>query len=314
MNDLSPFEKLIREFEEPLVSNDKVATLLEYIKGSTSLGRPYLSMFETYIGERLDNNIHPERLLNMANHFEKNKDTCYLSLLINRRVVLHIIYRNKAYDHFYYMCRHDERTHQHILNEMIVCLGPARISEAIRIIETIAPRINIDKHLLFLRVITFDENSHTLPYFSFLEALNIEDQYLLWSKVIETNSSLFSYFSRIETVVQTYMLSCLDKNGDDDIFARAIRASNMPIATLEADHALNVVLSYCLEKIPLTIDCLFKRAELEERYYYLLILGRHKDKKELLKSIVKSKDPVLIDRFFYFYADCPEVRHLTPFI
>src|SRR5271166_2782189 len=130
MAELSPFEQLIAQFEAPVVTEAQTKRLLEYMDDT---GRVYLAFFESYISNRIHANIHPERLLNMANHFEKHIDTVYLSLLINRRLAASIIYKNEGYDHLYYMCRHDTRTHRYVLNELIIVLSHMRES-ALKII------------------------------------------------------------------------------------------------------------------------------------------------------------------------------------
>lgn len=311
MAKLSPFEKLIASLEAPVVSEERLKLLEKYADES----HIYSAIFESYIGRRIHENIHPERLLNIAYHMEWSEKTHFLSVLVNRRLAACILYKNEGFDQLYFMYRHDLRSERHVFGEMVRTLSNSRSEEAIRIINVMTPRIGIDKHLFLLRVITVDEDHPALRRLQIMDRLEIEDQFLVWAKGIENNSTIINYFnSGVEARMTQYMIENLLKHGDDSPLAKALISSNIPITKFESCYQLNNILVACSKEIPQAIETLYRRAEQDGRYEYLIMLGTNKNKKELLRSIVKSKDHDLIDKFFFIYKDHPEVKHLTPFI
>jgi hypothetical protein len=311
MAKLSPFEKLIASLEVPVVPEEKLERLLEYAKES----HIYSAIFESYIGRRIHENIHPERLLNIAYHMEWSEKTHFMSLLVNRRLAACILYKNEGYDQLYFMYRHDLRSERHVFGEVVRTLSNASATEAIRIVDVITPRIGIDRHLFLLRVITVEDDYPSLRRLQMMDKLELEDQFLIWAKGIENNSTIINYFNNgVDSKMTQYMIEQLIKSGDDSPMAKALIISNISITKFESCHQLNNILVACSKQIPQTLEYLYRRAEMDGRYEYLLMLGANKNKKELLRSLVKSKDHDLIDRFFFLYKDCPEVKHLTPFL
>lgn len=311
MAKLSPFEKLIASLEAPVVSEERLEQLQKYAKES----HIYSAFFESYIGRRIHENIHPERLLNIAYHMEWSESTYFLSVLVNRRLASCILYKNEGFDQLYFMYRHDKRSERHVLKEVVKTLSNARPEESLKLLNIITPRIGIDKHLLLLRVMTVDEEYPNIRRLGLMEKLDQNDQLLVWAKGIETNSSIIDFFdSSVESRLINYMTDQLNAHGDNHPLAQALMISNIPITKFENCFQLNNTLVNCSNKIPQTIERLYRRAEQDGRYEYLLMLGSNKNKKELLRSIVKSKDHDLIDSFFRIYKDHPEVKHLTPFI
>jgi hypothetical protein len=148
-----------------------------------------------------------------------------------------------------------------------------------------------------------------------IEKLPIEDQLLLIVRALEKDSI---WFSRIldwtKGDARNLLSKSLVEDGDNDKFATALRNTSISIEKLESCDSLNAFIEAHINDIPGTIARLYYRAEQEERWEYLLTLGSNKNKKELLRSIVKSKDQEMIDKFFSIYATHPEVKHLVPFL
>lgn len=309
---LAAFEKLLLSLEELPISKDKIEQLQGYIKNS----HIYSAFFESYLGTRIHQNIQPERLLNIVSYMEASKETYFFSVLVNRRLASSMLYRNEGFDQFYFLCHHDQRSDRHILIEFIKALSDTTDENILRIIDVIYSRIGIDKYALILKVLEEESVPYTiLRKTELIERLELEEQFLILTKSIEYNSVAFNYISHIiykmyDWIVNNHLII----NGDKDIFAQALSVSNIPIIKFESCYGLSRILSSCGINIPQTMDRLYYRAEQEGRYEYLLTLGANKNKKELLQSIVKSKNHELIDKFFLIYKDYPEVKHLVPFI
>lgn len=303
------FEVILRKLEEPVASKKQLDQLCEYLKNDNV----YNPIFESYVSRRLHVNIHPEKLLNMAYHLEERDKTKYLSRTLNRQVVSHMLLKDQCFDQFYFMNRHDLRKDNHILNSLIENFfdySPGSFD----IFNKIAPKIEIDKYELILRVMDSGE-FRSFRNLTMTEKMPIEERRLLLIKALETHNPRFEKlleWAKADT--RNHISGLLIRDGDNDQFATALRNTMIPITQLEMSYDLNQFLEAHANDIPGTLARLYYRAEQEERWEYLLILGANKNKKELLRSIVKSKDHELIDKFFSLYKNSPEVKHLVPFL
>lgn len=307
---MSKFENLLYEFEESSVSKKQIDRLISFFKNDNL----YKPLFDSYVSRRLHNNIHPERLLNMAYNMEKHEATKYLSEAINDRIADSIILKDESYDQFYFMYRHDTRDEYHVFKTLLSKLGDRLDDNVIKVINTIAPVIKRDKFDLIIEALgTFEfGNFRTML---FMDRLSAEEQYLLVSKALEKESITGLRMLRLSNSnLKNEIHKKVDNDGDQSIFATALRNTLIPIDTLESNEFINFIISTYGDKMPATLGRLYVRAEKESRYEYLITLGKHKNKKDVLRTICKANDKKLIDRFFSIYKNSPEVKHLVPFL
>jgi hypothetical protein len=274
----------------------------------------YHPLFRNYVSRRLQDNIHPEKLLNLANHMEKDERTLFLSKGVNRRVVDSILLKNESFDQFYFMNRHDTRKENHILNTFLENYTDNSGSNSFELLEKISPYIGIDKFTLILKVMEYGEY-RSFRNLTMMEKMPVEEQHSLIIRSLEIHSPQFmKLLEWARPAARNHISGLLIQNGDNDQFATALRNTLIPITELESCYTLSQFLEAHTDDIPVTLARLYTRAEQEYRWEYLLLLGANKNKKELLRSIVKSKDQKLIDRFFSIYKNSPEVKHLVPFM
>lgn len=272
------------------------------------------ALFDRYINRRLQENIHPERLLNIAYHLEKNILTQDFSERLNERVATRIAGDNKGYDQFYYMYRHDLRKERNVLPPLIKRMAGLNIDLLSKMAGEIGSNIGIDKHSIILQTMEVGDNYRGLLHLMIADQLPTEDQYQVLLRAIDKHSNVFFVLLECSVKLRTLISEGLTRDGDKDNFAIAIRNGAFPISVLETSFSFNLLITTHNDEIPVTIAQLYSQAEKEERWEYLLKLGANKNKKELLRSIVKSKDHQIIDKFFSLYKNSPEVKHLTPFI
>src|SRR6185369_5132908 len=115
MAKLSKFDTLLREFESATMPKKYIGQLRKYLENDNL----YHPLFESYVSARLRDNVHPERLLNMAYNLEKDDNTRYLSKTVNRQVAESMLLKRESFDQFYFMCRHDNRIDNHILSSFL---------------------------------------------------------------------------------------------------------------------------------------------------------------------------------------------------
>ena len=276
----------------------------------------YHPLFESYVSARLRDNVHPERLLNMAYNLEKDDNTRYLSKTVNRQVAESMLLKRESFDQFYFMCRHDNRIDNHILSSFLDHFND-RIGyseTSLGLLDKIAPHVGMDKHALILKMMG-GETFGNIRNMRVMSKMSAEDQYALMIRAMEVHNSNFTTMVEWgKGDVHDLIKEALQKNGDNDPFAIALRNTLIPITELESSYKLSRMLELYSDYIPETLDGLYYRADQENRWEYLLLLGAHKNKKEVLRSIVRSKDQELIDKFFYLYKNSPEVKHLVPFL
>lgn len=309
MND---FEKLISILESPGPFHREIKKLIAFMDGNTN----YPPMFDNFIARRLRENIHPERLLNLVNHLESYEKTRHLSESVNRQIAGYVCFRSLYLDHFYYMCRHDERTGRHILNTVVWQLAHIKSKDAIKVVDTIYPHILIDKYDLLYKILEADADGGFIRQSIFMNSLSVEDRYFTVIKVLKNDSPIFSGVQEVfmDMDFSTYCLERFQKSGDSDDLTKAIRSTKLTIKEFSRCYYFNDFILINAETIPQTIEHLYQLAEQGEEWRYLLALGSTKNKRDVLRSLLKSKDPEIIDLFFHLYRGYSEVRHLAPFL
>lgn len=312
----------MKEFTETLhrleVSNGIPVTALDKLCLFMKESHIYGPLFENYIHQRLLENVHPELLLNIRRNVEKRTETQFLGSKINSIVVGNVITHKTSYDQFYYMYRHETRGFDSVRTAFVEELCRYHPTNYVMsVVNRVFEDIDVDRPTLLLQIL---ENRYrdtpVLRSVWIMESLEFQLQYEILIKSLETCSLAFPALIKTITSPSMYqfLFDKLHDNGDDDPFAIAIRTCIMPISVFANLNLLTQILIRLFEKIPNTLQHLSNRAEESGLWDYVMALGTNKNKKELLKSIVKAKDQDLIDRFFSLYKNYPEVKHLTPFI
>jgi hypothetical protein len=233
---LPKFEVLLRELEGTTASKKQLDKLREFLKNDNV----YNPIFESYVSRRVHENIHPEKLLNMAYHMEKDEKTKYLSRSINRQVVSHMLLKNEGVDQFIFMNRHDTRTENHILESLIEHFSEySNSNNWIELINKITPTVGFDKYTLILKLLESGE-FRSFRNLVLIEKLPIEDQLLLIVRALEKDSI---WFSRIldwtKGDARNLLSKSLVEDGDNDKFATALRNTSISIEKLESCDSLN---------------------------------------------------------------------------
>ena len=270
--------------------------------------------FSRYVTERLEENIHPERLLNLANYTERFEETEHLSSYLNRAVAKYLIGEHKGYDHLYYMLRHDTRQERHIRKPFFQEMAEAQFDTSFKIIETLAHDIGTDKHSLLLEMLDAGHESRRLLHLHYCSKLSPEDLLEIELRALAKNSNMFFVLFESSEKLRLLVAENIHRDNDKDKFAIALQNTNLPMESLESSFSFGLLIRSHGKDMPETLEKLYLKAEKEERWEFLLTLGSNRNKKELLRSIVKAKDTHLIDKFFSLYKNYPEVKHLTPFI
>lgn len=312
MAKLTKFETLLREFESASMPKKFIGQLKDYLKNDNV----YHPLFETYVSTRLRDNVHPEKLLNMAYNLERDDDISYLSKTVNRQVADHMLLKKECFDQFYFMCRHDTRADNHILDGFLHHFNDRVMysDSSIDLLEKIAPHVGMDKYALILKMMG-EETFGNIRNMRVMNKMTVEEQFNLMIRALEVHNSNFTTMIEWGSGnIHDYLKDDLIKKGDNGQFAIALRNTLIPIDQLESSFKLNRIIELYSDYMPGTLARLYYRADQENRWEYLLLLGVHKNKKEVLRSIVKSKDQELIDKFFSLYKNSPEVKHLVPFL
>jgi hypothetical protein len=304
------FTTLIQALEVPNAPISEVEKLIPFLSDRTI-------DFYTFLHMKMNEKIHPEQLLALAENLEKIRETYPLGLDVTKVVVRRMAYLHKNHDHFYYMCRHDSRINDsNTLKYFVELLSNDILEKSIILINEVYQHINLDKYTLLAMVIAIKIKKYSTIIHSqdfVIDKLSLEDRYQVLVKSLELNdANVFAYLEE-DLVDANFAKMIADNftfNTDQDPLAIAIRNSTIDISVFDNRHFLNAAFN---SNMPLTLDFLFKKAEKAGLWYYVLELGLFKPKKELLRSIVQSKDQQLIEKFFALYNADPEVKHLTIF-
>lgn len=311
MSKHSKFEALLRELEASSCPDHDLSKLYKFLETDNV----FVPLFESYIIKRLEANVHPERLLNLAYHLERSVDTHHLSERINKKLASKMIKEASNYDQFAFMYKHDARIERHVYTGVVDQLKYASAQDLTQVADKISPFTGIDKHTLILSIMEKEFEMRHLSNLMIMEKLKIEDQYMVLIRALQSDSEIFAkIFDWGSGAFHIFLSDKLNRNGDDDQFLIALRTASIPTSQIQSSHILNGILNGQAHHIPETIDRLYQRAETEGEWEYLLTLGASKNKKVVLRSIVKAKNQKLTDEFFRRYKNCPEVKHLVPFM
>lgn len=307
---MSKFESLLKELETCSISAKQQKALLKYMEDYHVYG----PLFNSYVSRRISENIHPERLLQIAYNAEMHKETNHLSKAVSNRVADSIVLREEGFDQFYFMYRHDTRTEHHIFDIVISKIGSRLDDNSLGIISKIASNLNKDKYSLMIKALTCTEYS-AFRTMIFMDKLPLDEQYLLVAKALEENNAIaLSLLRPSNDKLNNHITKALNTDGDYSVFASALRNTLIPIEDLDNNYLINDLIERNGITIPLTLENLYVRAEKESQWDFLIKVCAHKNKKEVLRTICNVNDKGLIDRFFAIYKHHPQVKHLTPFL
>ncbi len=109
-----------------------------------------------------------------------------------------------------------------------------------------------------------------------------------------------------------------DQMSDENPICQSIRAiysaNNSSFSQLEKSSNLQKLLFNNPEKMPQTLEHILQVAVEVASYDIIIHLGNCFPKKRILGILTAHGDTVLIDKFFSYYKEYPEIKNLTPFI
>lgn len=157
-----------------------------------------------------------------------------------------------------------------------------------------------------------------LRFLLYIDSLNLPDKY---DVLVEScTDSYIQVFREMENALGDgeFFDYVKDKIEDDAPFCQALRKIYSPnndnISYFEAQCNLWKLLFSNLEKIPKTLEHILQVAIAVKDYYLIIYLGEFFSKKRILGILTAHGDTVLIDKFFFLYKGCSEIKNLTPFI
>jgi hypothetical protein len=310
MSKFSKYESLLKELETCSISTKQQNALLKYMEDYHVYG----PIFNSYISRRISENIHPERLLQIAYNAESHKDTVCLSQAVNARVADSLMLKEQGFDQFYFMNRHDTRTENHVFDAVIDKIGGRLDDNTFSIVSKIATHCNLNTHSLMLKALGSGEFS-AFRTMMFMDKLPVDDQYLLVVKALEEDNAIaLSLLRPANGKLYRQVSKDVEDNGDNSQYATALRNTQIPIIELENNSFIYDLVDEKGSHIPDTLGQLYIRAEQESRWDFFMKVCEHKNKKEVLRVLCNVQDKSLIDRFFAIYKHHPDVKHLTPFL
>lgn len=315
MNIKNNFNEILSEFEANVAAPEVLEDFVNILQ-TNRMAFEYL--FETYVNKRIKNNVSYFNLLNLIFNLECHKESEYLSELLNKQLIAGI-FRQESLDIFCKLYKYDFRTDRHIIKTLVEQIAKCTIDTAMLLINRMPTDI-IDRYELILNVLEVDKRSRILLPTHFLNQFSHEERYLLLVKALTCQKKIFDVLVFQIGVMtwshdfEKFLLDKLGKNKDEDSLAIALRYYNVDISIIAGNSFLFKILLDNKDNIPETIDRIYYRAKECHCYQLLLLLGVNKNKKELLKDIISSKDNKLLNEFFLVYGKYPEVKHLAPFL
>ncbi len=234
--------------------------------------------FEYYIVTRLQEGIKIPQLINIINNTEKIDKLNTLSAIVNIQIVSRIIYKDCGYEYLEQLQKYDLRNERHILKGLAKELGQLDVVNVIEIINKISSNTEINKFLIIIPILELSRNNRFANTFGFF----------LHEKI------------KIER--------------DQNILLIALRSSSVSMAQLSYNSYFSGILNLNFDDMPDTIDYLYNKSKAEGYLEFLLVLGKNKNKKDVLRDIMSSNNDILLKRFFTLYGNEPEVKHLITFL
>lgn len=309
---MEKFEKFIAGFEWPTASPEDITELIETIPTPWFEG-----IFRSWIGKRLREGISKPALLQYITWSTKLPELRVIGSLVNDVVIGDVLLRHQHHDYLYYILNYEKRTDgSSMMVRLSRNMGPFRMEDSLQLARDISNNTNYKYHEVILEVLQNRTDSHMLNNMITMSKLTPEDQLQIIALACLKNSFVFKdLVLSLENDVLKHAVHYQSHSiPGEDKMVHALLHTELGIPVLEERHQLTTYLLQVGPAVPYLIKHLMDRAEKEERWNYVLKLAGAYNKKESLRILLRSKDPILIDKFFFLYKDYPEVQNLTPFL
>jgi hypothetical protein len=278
----------------------------------------FAGIFTGWVHRRLREGISKLGLLTLIHHFDadRNPELGSLSAIINSVIIGNIILRKNSHEYFFYLIRYDRRKKSNLLKETLQHLTHIRIGEALPLIKEIAVCLNRPFEEMMVDFLEEKTEARSLSNMLSLNSLEAEEQIRVIAAACKFSKMIFDdlVLALDQINLLNFAIDRAHDMGGADELSQALLVTEISIERLEKSQHLTNFLVGAAQSITPTIKHLLKRAEFEERWNYVLKLASGFHKKEILRILLKAKDPILIDKFFFLYKDYPEVKNLTPFL
>lgn len=161
-------------------------------------------------------------------------------------------------------------------------------------------------------------SGNKLRFLLYIDDLELSDRYdiLIESCHISHNSVFYAMENSLGD--GDFFDYVANKMADENPLCQAIRSlysvNNSSLSQLEKSSNLQKLLFNNPEKMSQTLEHILQIATEIGSYDIIIQLGNCFPKKRILGILTAHDDPILIDKFFFLYKECPEVKNLTPFI
>jgi len=306
-------EQLLLDFESLSVSQNMRETLVEYIE------QPWFhGIFTGWIHRRLREGIGNVELLTLTYHFDpdRNPELGPLGALLNSVILGNVLQRKINHSHFFYLIQYDRRRKNNLLKETLRHLTHIRIGDVLPLIKQMSEVIKRPFEEMFVEHLESRKEGRSLSNMISLNALELDEQLKVIAVACKLNRVIFEDLALAldQTNLLNHAIDRAHDMGGADELSQALLVTEISIERLEKCSYLSQFLVGAAVSIRPVIKHLIGRAEFEERWNYVLKLAPAFNKKEILRILLKAKDPTIIDKFFFLYKAYPEVKNLAPFL
>jgi hypothetical protein len=279
-----------------------------------------LKFFEQFILTRLNEDIPPHLMLNIVRNIICYDNFQELQLALNNIIVTSYLANKKYEEHFLYLLKYDKRKISNICSTTMWHLQFLNRSDAIKHINYIVEKTNIDYYYLLIKLMESYEEAPNIKIALFLDDFELEQRYRILISALKYNSDkvFFPLITNMDDCGFSDLIkSKLYQEGDSNYFASLLRDTSICIepraSQTHMSHLINILHSV-QERIPNTINALFQKSKEKKYWNFIMHLAVCLPKKEVLKAILQSDNQILIETFYKKYANDPAIRGLMPFI
>lgn len=304
-------EDLLALFENYTVSQNMRENLAIMAQESWFNG-----IFTGWVHRRLREGIGQLELLTLTHHFDadRNPELGSLGHIINSVIIGNVIMRGTSHDYFLYMIKYDRRKKNNLLKDSLKHITHMRIGDAIPLLRQMAEALGRTFEEMVLDYLEEKTEYRSLSNMMSLESLEFHERLKVIALSCKCNRRIFDDLALAldNNNLLEYAIDRANSLQGFDELTHALFVTEIPIERLEKSKQL---IAFLIQSPSAhTIQHLLKRAEFEQRWNFVLKLAPAYNKKEILRILLKAKDPILIDKFFFLYKTYPEVKNLTPFL
>jgi hypothetical protein len=282
----------------------------------------------SFFSNKLRNKIDLKSLLNIINNCAEHRCLNYVGTILNDIIIW--FYSNKnTPKYLYYILVNDVRTNDSLINQLghYLALSYNSISCSIEMINDIHHKTNISLCDLYYEVLNSLPITSDIRHIIYLRSMTKEDVCELFIKSIRKDSkkdSIYSLFYKTVSHINEYSYTndyykYLQSKLDDNCgICLAIRETNIHTVHLNSFYRFQKCLFDVHERIPKTIEYLFKKIIEQDNMRLLCELGNVYNKTKIFKYLVisskRNNNDFYLKYFIRSHLDCEEVRKLAVFI